>query len=547
MNAAQTSQAPGLTMALSEDGRKLLATCTPAEDGRCLDKSALDEAIASQGFAKAYLFEAAIRQLVSQSATAKAPFTLEVGEIRDAEIQIDVAADRMTAWLTATKAFGGTPLSRDRIMQALAEKKISQGMLQEAIDRALADGVAEKIVVAQGRRAVDGEDGKLRPLVELSKERRPHFDSHGVADYRELGTITNVRQGERLMQRIPPSAGEPGVDVYGQVLPAKPGKDVRFAPQLSGTQLDPSDANYLVAAISGQPVLAPDGMIVEPTLTLKTADLSTGNVNFEGSITISGDVQPGLSLYATGDIHVGGTVEAATLEAGGDIAVKGGIIGHAVTGEAAKEAGKQLNARVRAGGSCSALFAENASIEAGDSIMIEKLVRHSELAAPNQIIVGQPGSGQGSIIGGSVRATVLVHAGTIGSAAGIKTRIAVGNNPFLSERMSRLTKEIGQKAKEIEDVGRILTFMAENPSRGNPALKKKAENTREQLAKDMAALQGEKEDLATELNLAEDAKVEIENTVYTNVQIEIGGKVKRVEVERSAGIFLLKDDEIEFI
>ncbi len=543
LNTAQTS---GLTLALSEDGRKLRASWVPVQPGQGIERAVLDAAIRDQGFGRAFLFETALQQLVSRSATAGEPFTLEIGELRDAELKIEVAADRLSASLTATRPYGGKPLSREQVMQALAEKQIRFGILHEAIGRILADGEADRVVIARGRKPEHGVDGKLRPLIDLSKERRPRFDARGVADYRDLGGIVNVHAGERLMQRIPPTAGEPGMDVLGQTLPAKPGKDCQFAAQLTGAQLDPQDPNILVAAITGQPVLVANGMMVEPTLSLKTVDLTTGNIRFEGSISISGDVQPSLSVYATGDIHVGGTVEAASLEAGGDVVVKGGIIGHGEAHEHVREEHK-ATAVVRCGGSCSALFVENARIEARDSILIGRLARQSELTASNQIVVGQPGSGQGSIIGGYTRATLLVQAGVIGSPAGVKTRVAVGSNPYLSEKLNTLNKTIAQKAKELDDIAKILSYLAQNPTRSTPQVRAKAENSRARLNQELAQCQREKEDLEQEMSLAQDAKVVIEKTVFGNVQIEIAGKIKPVDLERAGGTYLLKEGEIEFI
>lgn len=540
MNQPQALGELGLTFAPSEDGRKLLASYTPIEGAVPIELAAIKAAISSQGFGKLFLSDPVMQKLAAQCGKAKEAFTLEIGEVRDAEAQVDVAPDKMTAYLTATRAYGGKPLSRDRIAQVLAEKKIVHGILHDEIGRAIAEGEVSKWVIAEGRKPVDGEDGKLVPQVDMGKERRPRFDSKGVANYRELGTIVTVHEGERLMQNIPPTQGEPGVNVLGQAIPAKAGKACQFGAQLKGAKLDPQDPSFLVAAISGQPVLASNGMTVEPSITIGTVDLNTGNVDFDGSIVVSGDVQPGMSIYASGDIHVGGTVEAATLDAGGNVVVKGGIIGHS-------DAKEGMAAHVRCGGTCSALFVENTRIEAGDSIQIEKLVRQSDLAAANQVIVGKPGSGQGSIIGGSVRATLLVQAGIVGTPVGVKTHIMVGTNPKLRERLNGLDKELAQKAKELEDVVKILTFLAENPARAKPGMQKKAENTREQIMQELDSARLEKDDLSQALKLAEDARLVVEKTIYSNVKIEIGDKVKQEDIEREAGIYMLKEGEIERI
>lgn len=540
MNQSQVLGGLGLSFAPSEDGRTLLATYTPVENAVSVELAAIKAAISTQGFGKLFLFDPALQKLAAQCGKAKEAFTLEVGEVRDAEAQIELAADKMAAYLTVTPAYGGKPLSRDLVARLLAEKKIVHGILHDEIGRVVAGGEANKLLVAQGRKPINGEDGKLKPLIDMSKERRPRFDSKGVANYRELGTIVTVHEGERLMQNIPPTQGEPGVNVLGQAIPAKAGKACRFGAQLKGAILDPQDPSILVAAISGQPVLASNGMTVEPSITIGTVDLNSGNVDFDGSIVVSGDVQPGMSIYASGDIHVGGTVEAATLDAGGDVVVKGGIIGHS-------DAQQTTTARVRCGGTCSALFVENASIEAGNSIQIEKLARQSDLAAANQIIVGKPGSGQGSIIGGSARATLLVQAGIIGTPVGVKTHIMVGINPKLHERLNGLNKELAQKTKELEDIVKILTFLAENPARAKPGMQQKAENSRVQIMQELDSARMEKDDLSQALKLAEEARLVVEKTLYSNVKIEIGDKVRQEDIEREAGVYVLKAGEIERI
>ena len=112
----------------------------------------------------------------------------------------------------------------------------------------------------------------------------------------------------------------------GEPVPGIPGNDVRFAAALSGAELSPDDSDLLIAAIGGQPVIVSNGAIVEPTIKMKNVDLSTGNLAFEGTIVISGDIAAGMEVKASGDIIVGGMVEAAMLEAKGNVEVKGGII-----------------------------------------------------------------------------------------------------------------------------------------------------------------------------------------------------------------------------
>lgn len=538
-----TLRGNGLVFRLNEDSRKLAAIFTPAEGKAPIDRASLAQKIEAEGYAALFFFEPVLAQLLTQYATASEPFTLEIGEARDATATVEIAADKMSASLSVTPPCGGNALTQDEIMRALAQKHVVAGVLDGNVKSAVAAGAARKLLIARGREALNGEDGRLQCLVAMAKDHHPHFDAHNVANYRDLGGVATVRQGEPLMQRIPPTPGQAGVNVLGQALPAKPGQDVKFALHLKGVASDPGNPDMLLAATSGQPVLVNNGITVEPVVVMRAIDLTSGNLAVEGSIKVVGDVHEGMTVKATGDIHVGGTVEAATLIAGGDVIIKGGIIGHAP----ARDDTKTPNiARVRCGGSCSAHFIENTSVEAGDSILVEQFVMQSELAALNQVMVGKPGSGSGRIIGGLIEATLLVQAGVIGSDAGVNTRVMVGTNPFLHEKLKQADVELQATLKELEEVTKLVDFIATHPGRIKPELSEKAGNTRLALEQKRDQLLANNQELTAQIELAGSAKVVVEKAVFNNVRIEINGKFQRVENQRGRGTFTLKEGEIDF-
>ncbi|MFN3397901.1 MAG: DUF342 domain-containing protein [Sulfurimicrobium sp.] len=540
------AQELGVTLALSEDGRKLLARYTPVVERISLDLATLRQEIATQGFGQLFLIDAALNRLIQQCASASEPFTLEIGEVRDAIVTVALAADKMTAYLDVVPPCGGVAVTAAQIRRALAEKQVSHGLLDEAIEQAVAAGEVHRWPVARGREVVNGEDWKLQCLIEMAKRRHPHLDGRGVADYRDLGGIVTVHQGERLMQKINPTLGVDGENVLGQVIPAKPGKEVMFAPQLKGALVDPQDPAFLIAEIPGQPLLVSNGMVVEPTLVLAGVDLTSGNIDFDGTVNISGDVHAGMSIRATGDIHVGGTVEAAILDAGGNVAIQGGVIGHGEMHEHPDDARKDMIARVRCGASFSARFVENASVETGDSIMVDELVMQSELAAVNHILVGKPGSGHGRIIGGVAEATFLVQAATIGSPAGVKTRVIVGVNPYLHEKLRQAGKFLEDRNKELDEVVKLIRFIEDHPERIKPEIRQKAENTFQALLDVIEMAQQDKDELARQLELSEEARVVAEQTLFGNVQVKIGRKVYWVDLQRGRGTFSLEEGEIVF-
>jgi uncharacterized protein (DUF342 family) len=170
-------------------------------------------------------------------------------------------------------------------------------------------------------------------------------------------------------------------------LPAKPGKNITFATKLDGATIDPNDPDVLIAAISGCPVILKNGVSVDPVYSVKNVDLHSGNISYMGAVHITGDVHADMTVKASGDIYVDGTVENATLEAGGDIVVKGGIIG---SSELHTKQNEKFHAAIKCNGTCTARFVQNTHISAGKGIFIHDVAMLSELTAGHQIIAEPP-------------------------------------------------------------------------------------------------------------------------------------------------------------
>jgi uncharacterized protein (DUF342 family) len=122
----------------------------------------------------------------------------------------------------------------------------------------------------------------------------------------------------------------------------------------------------------------------------------------------------------------------------------------------------------------------------------------------------------------------------------------VGSNPYLHDKLKRTTQFLEKKAREMEDVIKLLTYVRSHPERMPADILHKAENTQMALMLDMETLQEEKEQFEHELDLAVDARVVVEKAIFGGVQIEIGGQIHHVEMQRSGGSFTLGEEGITF-
>jgi len=532
-----------LTFRLDGDN-KLLAVHEPGGSKTTLDAAAVKEMLARQNLSELFLDEKALSRLVQTYNNSNAGFILEIGERRDGEFIIKVSDDKMTAWLTMTPAYGGSPVTFEQIRQSLKEKGIISGLVTTAeLETVLKKGQVTDFVIAQGIPAVPGLDAQFHSLVPEMQERRPQINEHGIADFRDLGNLILVKQGDPLMRRTLPTEGKKGKNILGQILMPKPSQNTPFTSELKGSMFDPDDKDLLVSTIIGQPLLIPNGVMVSPTITVPQVNISSGNLSFDGTINILGDVMEGMKVYALNDIFIGGTVEASEIEAGGNISIKGGVIGNR---DASGASTMSMGGKISCKGSVSARFAKYVTIEAGTSIVIEEYSMNNQLTAMNQILVGKPGAKKGLIIGGSARAMMLVQAVSIGSDAGIKTYIQAGLNPHTQEQLSSIKREIEANEKNQDDIKKIITFLENNPEKDKNGLLDKAHRTLANLTTQIAQCQADKENLLAEISFAEYAKIVVERNICNGVEIRIGNQVWKAHEERGKTVFRLIDGKISF-
>lgn len=532
--------AGAIKLVVSTDGKHLLAAYTPQPIG--LDADTVTGMIAAQGYGDWFVKSDAIAELVARFSSARDAGVIEVAERRDARIEVSLSRYKMEAYLTLVPPMGGEPATKVGVLSALKDKGVLFGVRETEIEAAVLLGVADKLLIACGDEPHDGEDARFISLLPEVKERLPRIDESGIVDYRDLGDVRLVHQGDKLMRRVPATPGRSGMSVLGIPVPQKAGVDTPFSPGMKGVVRLPEDQNVIISAIYGQPVIIENGVIVEPTLHLPTVNLASGNIKFEGTIKIEGDVAPNMRVEATGDVHVGGLIEAAKITAGGDIVVAGGVISH---GELRLNDG-ELNpnsAILEAQGSVSANFVENAKITAGKDILIKELASHSELIAGDKVVVGQKGAKRGSLIGGVTTAFLAVRARILGSPAGIVTKIHVGECKEDEKQQIKITQQTA--AVEVQRQ-RILDLLQRSKFATNTPTEtlEKARAAVETLDQQLRSLTSQADQLRKKIELAGKARIMADAKIYTNLHINVANKSKVIQDERGGGAYYLEDNEL---
>ena len=381
----------------------LWAQVTPVAERLPPGRAALQDALDAAGLGVWSLDDDVLDRLVARCAEGFEAGELMLAAARPGRFTLEIAPDGLQAWVDVVPSCGGEPLASETILLVLGEAGVTHGLDAAAIEQACRARQRGRFVVARGEPAVDGEPSRFELLVAEARDRTPQVNERGLIDFREQGAIQTVEAEQALMRRIPATRGTPGRNVRGETLEPTPGHNAPFAERLVGAYVAPDDANLLRAVFSGQPVCLPDGVSVEHVLRVRNVNLASGNISFDGTVQVEGEVMPDMKIRATGDVIVGGLIDGADVEAGGDVRVAGGII---------------AKARVVAGGTIAARFAESALLAAGTNIVIEDSALQSELQANNQILIGTKATQRGRLAGGSARAMMLIRTQLLGSNKG---------------------------------------------------------------------------------------------------------------------------------
>jgi uncharacterized protein (DUF342 family) len=162
--------------------------------------------------------------------------------------------------------------------------------------------------------------------------------------------------------------------------------------------------------------------------------LATGEIEFEGSVIVEGDVNTGCRIEAGGDVEVRGSVYGGIVEARGNVTVQYGIT---------------HQARVTAGGNVRAKFVEYSEVKASAHVWASDGIVQSTIVAGGKVeALGR----YGAIVGGHVNGRLGVSAREVGSPSGVPTSIVAGVAPDLLAKLERLRDEA--KALDRRAAGR---------------------------------------------------------------------------------------------
>lgn len=442
------------------------------------------------------------------------------------KIRIDISRDKMSATLSFEMNENSKLPTVKMVLQEIEKKGITFGIDHEKIEQAVSTQASD-CVVAQGILPENGTDAVIKKHFSLEGKGKPIQGESARVDYKDLNLFVLVSAGDLLAERIMHTPGVPGTNIFGDAVAPRPGKP---KPLPSGKNTKIVD-DTIVAAIDGQVIENGKKIAVDPLLNIKgDVDMSTGNIDFNGSVNIKGSVQAGFFVCAVGDVEISGTVSGGIVEAR-NITVIGGVQG-------------MNRGHLRAVEDFRASFAENANIIAERDVYISDVMLHSEIHAGRKIIVE---GHRGQIMGGTAVAGEEIRAKTIGNTMNVSTKLEVGVNPMLREKYNDLRAALATTKAQLDKIQKTLqTLNHIDKSRfSQEKLDQFAQMTRVQFTLAGQIQRDEKEltRLQESLEIMKTGKIKVADKAYPGVKLVIGSIMKTLQSEAQRCTFYVDEAE----
>ena len=384
---------------------------------------------------------------------AKAPIAINISNQKtfpqQETMDVKVTSDMMQAIARFyPPSVGAAVMGKADIINSLKQQKIVFGIEESVIDQFLAHReYCTDIVIARGKMPRQGKDASIEYYFNTDLKVRPTLKEDGSVDFFNLNTINHCKVGDILARLLKEDPGERGMGVLGNVIQPREVKKATLQ-YCNHIQLSP-ERDVLTSEVNGHVCLVDGRVFVSDVFQVENVDNSVGNIEYEGSVLVTGNVCSNFSIVAHGDVEVRGVVEGAYIKADGNIIIARGMNG-------------MTRGILKAGGNIISKFIENATVEAGGYVEAEAIL-HSNVSAKTEINVL---SHKGFITGGKVVATNGINVKNLGSAMGADTIVEIGINPETKQRFNSLQKEAVQIRKELQQIEPILTATSQKVARG---------------------------------------------------------------------------------
>lgn len=450
----------------------------------------------------------------------------------DSTIKYEISKNKMEARILLTKPIGGSFFTLDSLKAALHEYGITYGFIEEQLNNLVNARITDNfLTIAMGKEPINGIDGRVIYHFKTSKDYKPILNENGTVDFKSLNIISNVNKGQLLAENIPPTDGVDGFDVYGNPVKPKKGKEIKF--KAGKNTVADAEGLKLYSTVEGEALIQEGKVVVSEVYSIHgDVDNSTGNINFNGSVFVKGNVKAGFSIKAEGNIEVSGVVEGANLYAKENIILNRGVQGS-----------NQCN--LECGGNLIAKYIESANIKVQGNVESDCILHSSVFAKGKILVIGK----KGLVVGGEVKAGEELRAKTIGSHMGTITKLDVGIDPEEKTKYDEVKNQITEIERTMDNLKKTIDLLGRAAKTDQlPKAKEeifvKSIKTYEFLKDKIENLRDEEVLLETKIQALDRGKIHVSGVIYPGVKVTILNASRHINDEISRSTLYKKDGEV---
>ncbi|AOH55645.1 hypothetical protein ABE28_014895 [Peribacillus muralis] len=475
---------------------------------------------------------------VKQALTEANGERIPVGRVKPI-VEVDIAEDKMSAHvkLNCSENYLNENHSAivANILENLQKEYISDGILMNVLQNELTN--KDRTVIALGKEPVHGKDAVVTYF--KRSERKPAVREDGKADYYDMSFLDEVKKGDWLGERIPPSSGEMGRLITGELALPRKGKDKKLLYDKKTIAEYEEEGKIVLRALIDGVVEFRDGKITVGAHLLIDGDvgIETGNIEFDGSVTVKGTVMDHFSMTATKDISILSELGVCNVEEinskEGDVFIKGGIFGKGLS-------------KVSAGRNIFVKYANECHLTAGENIHIGSYSLGSFLKAKN-IFTDEK---KGKLIGGVIEAQGKVRAAVIGNRMERKTIITVKgfNRNLIKEELNQTLLLYKSKIKQLESIKEKLEVFDMFLGEWTEVQQFQYEQTRKQMELLLAhifQIDGKRKSLMDMLESKGEGEITIGQMAFPHTRLQIKSLEKKLD-DMTKGTFYAENNHLHF-
>jgi uncharacterized protein (DUF342 family) len=349
--------------------------------------------------------------------------------------------------------------------------------------------------------------------IDLADYQKPKITVEGKADFKHLNQIELVKKNQELVSQVPHGSPQHCRLVTGEEILS----DHNYFQSIKGKNVELSeDGLTLTAAIDGCAFWKSGKLNVDNIYHVSgDVDYRTGNIKFNGTVLIDGDVRSGFQVSASGSIFINGNVEAAEVfSENGDVIIKSGVLG-------------KNRAKIQAGNNLHCRFLQDATVGVKNDVIIEHYAINSGISAAGKVFLIQ---NEGLIRGGKAFARDGMSAVEVGSPQFIATNIGISGSSKADEELKEwnldgLISELKTKSSRILKKVEFLRLLEKRFN--HLSAEKQADLVQslreiDEIEERIKKIEEKKNIILKKSDEEDDRTIMIEKTIHKGVKITIG-------------------------